>query len=678
MTQDNRIKKWSNLLLDKLLEYRQANPGFTFAVRQVNRNQRLDKGYWFQGDENYIFVGFTARGDASNKTRSVGLAFTDITPSKANCWLEIVFKTEPRKDVEQLYRDFIAGDSSYTTIDQPYYKDYKYFKGFPTSDPVENLERFLNEDWQKLSAEVKKRNLEEVFFVPEQDFLQHLNRIEVLRGRPLHRVEVQEAEVTHDAIPEVPRSEEANQLEIPVLIEEQEFMLLLLAESNSIPNNRIWRGEVEEYSPTPWVEFVEVNGTISNLKHAQQLDAFRDILFERLNDALRGLREEEMEGVEVTETGEISEQDRDLILDPYNPDDIKVRSGQFPVFQIFDMIKKKDIDLNPDFQRHLVWDMKRKSRLIESTLLGIPLPVFYFSQDKDGVFHVVDGLQRLTTIRDFMSNRFFLRNLEHLKMCEGRYFEVDENVKETKALERRFQRRIEQTQLSVNIIESSSPPKVKYDIFRRINEGGKPLNQQEIRNSLAKPHTRKLMRDMVYSEAFVLATNGNIDKMEPGISDQRMGAQEMTLRFVGFCLEKQGKSTYLGDMNSFLDDTLDKINAMSEKELNDLREQFLRAMRNCHHLFGQYCFRKCLSPHLLPGAPRQLINKSLFTTWSVATCDIPLKNVKKLDFGVFSKILANELDKKEEYYTVVTLRTNDRRYLESAFNITEQLITENI
>ncbi|MDP1817539.1 MAG: DUF262 domain-containing protein, partial [Leadbetterella sp.] len=331
------------------------------------------------------------------------------------------------------------------------------------------------------------------------------------------------------------------------------------------------------------------------------------------------------------------------------------------------MIKKKDIDLNPDFQRHLVWNMKQKSRLIESTLLGIPLPVFYFSQDKDGVFHVVDGLQRLTTIRDFMSNKFYLRNLEHLKMCDGRYFLPDENVSDNKALERRFQRRIEQTQLIVNIIESSSPPKVKYDIFKRINEGGKPLNQQEIRNSLAKPHTRKLMRDLAYSEEFIRATGGDIAKKEPGVSDQRMGAQELVLRFAGFYLWKRNASSYQGDMNSFLDDTLDKLNAMSDRDTDVIREHFLRAMKNCYHLFGQYCFRKCLSQHLMPNASRQLINKSLFTTWSVSTSSISSNALEKIKFQDFSIVLANELEKNEDYFSSVSYKTNDRLYLERAF-----------
>lgn len=678
MTQDTLIKKWSNLLLDKLLEYRKKSRGFTFAVRQVNRYQRLDKGYWFQGDENYIFVGFTARGDESNKTRSVGLVFTNIQASKADCWVEIVFKTEPRKDLEHLYRDFIIAHPDFETVDQPYYKDYKYFKHYSKADPVKNLERFLSEDWKDLSDEVKKRGLGNIFFVPEQDFRQHLARIEALRGQP-RQIQTNESELLYDILLEPTYPEEGGQLDIPVLIGEQEVILSLREEIRQpLAKEHLWHGEVENHSPTAWAQFVEINGTVSSLKHSEQLAPFQSILLERLGDALRSLREVELTGVEVTETEEISTQDFDQILDPYNPDDIKVKPAQFPVFQIFDMIKKEDIDLNPDFQRHLVWNMKQKSRLIESTLLGIPLPVFYFSQDKDGVFHVVDGLQRLTTIRDFMDNKFFLRNLEHLKMCEGRYFLADGSVTENKALERRFQRRIEQTQLIVNIIESSSPPKVKYDIFKRINEGGKPLNQQEIRNSLAKPSTRKLLRDLAYSDEFIKATGGNSTKKESGVSDQRMGAQELVLRFAGFYLLKQGKSTYQGDMNSFLDDTLDKLNAMSEQEYGRIREHFLRAMDNCYHLFGQYCFRKCLSPHLKSNAPKQLVNKSIFTTWSVSTSSLNSSKIKKMKFEDFSKTLAKELDKKEEYYISVSYKTNDRLYLEKAFGITEQLIKENL
>lgn len=678
MTQDARIKKWSNLLLDKLLEYRAANPIFTFAVRQVNRFQRLDKGYWFQGDENYIFVGFTARQDETNKTRSVGLVFSNIEAGKADCWIEIVFKSETNKDFEHLYREFIISHPGFETVDQPFYKDYKYIKHYPKGNPVENLERFLQNEWNDLSSEVRKRGLGDAFFVPEQDFIQHLNRIEKLRGVPIHPTQVREPEMTYNEVQAPLHAGEGVQLEVPVLIGEQEYTLILQEEAYPSNNGRLWRGEVEDYSPTTWVQFVEVNGVVSNLENSEQLNSFRDILFERLTDSLRELREVEMEGVEATESEVVSENDKSLITDPYNPDDIKVKSAQFPIFQIFDMIKKQDIDLNPDFQRHLVWNMKQKSRLIESTLLGIPLPVFYFSQDKDGVFHVVDGLQRLSTIRDFMSNKFYLRNLEHLGMCDGRYFSTEGGIPEKKALERRFQRRIEQTQLIVNIIESSSPPKVKYDIFKRINEGGKPLNQQEIRNSLAKTHTRKLLRELAYSNEFIKATGGDTAKKEPGVIDQRMGAQELVLRFIGFYFWKRGALTYQGDMNSFLDDTLDKLNALQERETAVIGEQFLRAMDNCYHLFGRYCFRKCLLQHLKPNAPKQLINKSLFTTWSVCACSISSDRVNKIRIEAFAEVLAKELDQNKDYYSAVSYKTNDRQYLEKAFAITEKLINEHL
>lgn len=646
MTQDKLIRKWSNALLDRLLEHRAANPGFTFAIRQVNRYGRLNKGYWFQGDENYIFVGFTDRGDESNKTRSVGLVFSNLSTSKADCWVEIVFKTEPLEELVTLYRQFMEKSGGFETIDQPSYQDYKFVKHYLQDDPLKNLDRFLTQDWEMLSAAVRKSGLEEIFFVPEQEFLRHLNRIETIRGRPLHSRDTQGVDLKSDPEFMLDSNYLRSQLEVPVIIGEQEYTLLLEEVENPSSNARRWKGEVDDFSPLCSVEFLEVDGVVTNLKHSDPLNSFREILYERLNDAIKDLREAESEGVEPTETDEISEQDRAKILDPYNPDEIKVRPSQFPIFQMFDMIKKQDIDLNPDFQRHLVWDMKRKSRLIESILLGIPLPVFYFSQNKEGVFHVVDGLQRLTTIRDFMTNKFYLRRLEHLDMCDGKYFGADDKISQNKALERRFQRRIEQTQLSVNIIESSSPPKVKYDIFKRINEGGKPLNQQEIRNSLAKPHTRKLMKDLAYSKEFILATGGNIDKNIPGVSDQRMGAQEMVLRFAGFYLVKRSMATYLGDMNGFLDDTLDKLNALPEKELDSIRVSFLRGMVNCYHLFGQYCFRKCLTPHLRPNASKQLINKSLFTTWSVEMAEISSERVKKIPFESFQRFWQKNWIKK--------------------------------
>lgn len=437
-----------------------------------------------------------------------------------------------------------------------------------------------------------------------------------------------------------------------------------------------WRGELPGLPGAPWVAFTEVDGTVQDVELSPQIANPKEQVYERVVLALEKVRETEAEGFETDETTE--EADAQAIVNPYNPDDIKVRRDIFPVSQIYDMIEnQEDIDLNPDFQRHLVWDAKRKSRLIESILLGIPLPVFYFSQDNDGLYHVVDGLQRLSTIRDFMSNRFPLKSLEHLKKYENLYYKATDSIKAEKALERRFQRRIEQTQLNVNVIEASSPPKVKYDIFRRINEGGRPLNQQEIRNCLAKTHVRKFLRNAVALPSFVQATGGTLDKdkKELGISDQRMGAQELVLRFAGFLLPRQdGMPSYAGNMNDFLDEVLELLNRMRARETDQLLSTFDRAMQNCYHAFGRFCFRKYLPENLQAQASRQLFNKSLYVTWSVVLEPYETGVFRdKVAFESFAHLLASALKEDEEYYRVVTNKTSDRSSLQKAFQKAEAL-----
>ena len=152
-------------------------------------------------------------------------------------------------------------------------------------------------------------------------------------------------------------------------------------------------------------------------------------------------------GIEPTTENEtiISKQE----IRPYNPDLIRVDTKQFTIHQIFKLIQDGDIDFSPDFQRHFVWkELEKKSRLIESIMLRIPLPVFYFAQDDQGKFQIVDGLQRLTVIRDFLNNKFKLKHLEYLKDSEDRFFSLKEKKE---PIEQKYVRRIEQATLTINI-----------------------------------------------------------------------------------------------------------------------------------------------------------------------------------------------------------------------------------
>ena len=161
---------------------------------------------------------------------------------------------------------------------------------------------------------------------------------------------------------------------------------------------------------------------------------------------------------------------------PFNPEHIKVRTVHRVVELITSRIAHGEIELAPDFQRMAgVWDDKRKSRLIESLLLRIPIPVFYVAADKDDRWSVVDGLQRTSTIYDFIEDKFSLRRLEYLTKLNGQTFSN---------LPRPMQRRIRETELIINVIEPGTPQEVMFNIFRRINTGGVTLNGQEIRNAL--------------------------------------------------------------------------------------------------------------------------------------------------------------------------------------------------
>lgn len=201
----------------------------------------------------------------------------------------------------------------------------------------------------------------------------------------------------------------------------------------------------------------------------------------------------------------------DALKPGYGPDDIFVENKPFSLKQFNDLIEDGDIEMAPDFQRNFIWDETRQSRLIESLLLGLPLPSIYLSQYDDGRLTIVDGLQRIMTIRRFLDDKLKLSNLEYLEDCNGMNYSL---LKEHYSPLR--MRRFGQTQIMCFVIDYRSPNKLKFDLFRRLNTGGKPLNNQEIRNCLSRAELRNTLKRMVSTDAFKKATGGSVkdDRMD--------------------------------------------------------------------------------------------------------------------------------------------------------------------
>lgn len=417
-----------------------------------------------------------------------------------------------------------------------------------------------------------------------------------------------------------------------------------------------------------WLEVRLENNSFYILNKNEEIIEDEDLLKIKLDKLLLEVIEAEQSGTENTESDFSDE------ISPFNPEDIKVHAKQFSLRLITDMIDDGDIDLAPDFQRHFVWNNNQKSKLIESILLRIPLPMFYFSEDDEGRITIVDGLQRLTTIKDFIENKFPLKDLEYLnESCSGRYYR-DEDKKV--GLDAKFLRWFNQTQFSVNVIDPSSPPKVKYDIFRRINTGGKPLNNQEIRNCLAGTNLRDLLNAMISLPEFKTATDFSI-------KPTRMDDQEIALRFIMFyeLLEKNGNiAEYNGYMDSSLDDLTEELTKYKKENLEKYITLFSNAMKNAEYLFGKkYAFRKVRTHDLAPFASKQLINKALFVSWSVCLANYKPEEIQKNNNERALLVpLASEIESNFDLLNYLSYGTNGRNNLLYVFGSVENLIQNNL
>lgn len=325
-----------------------------------------------------------------------------------------------------------------------------------------------------------------------------------------------------------------------------------------------------------------------------------------IEDRLLGLYEDfveaKTEGIELSD--DIEEYIDHKEKPGYGPDDIYVENKPFSIATLMELIKDGDLEVAPNFQRHFVWDKTRQSKLIESILLGLPLPSIYLSQYSDGKLTIVDGLQRIQTIHNFMTDNLVLCNMEYFKDCNGKKYSQLKTV-----LPLLQYRKFRQTQIMCFVIDYRSPNGLKYDLFRRLNSGGKALNDQEIRNCLSRPPLQKLLKDMIESDEFKKATNNSL-------KDTRMAAQESALRFMYFYdqySEANPLGDYTGEMSECLDSYVEILNSRSEQDLMKYLEIFKKSMELAFDLFGSNSFRKVV----LKGNKKFAINKSLMLAMSV-------------------------------------------------------------
>lgn len=335
---------------------------------------------------------------------------------------------------------------------------------------------------------------------------------------------------------------------------------------------------------------------------------------------------------------------------PWDPTKIRVTPRNFSLRNIVDFVDDGTLELFPDFQRNKVWGPGQRSRLIESILLQIPLPAFYFVEERDLQLRVVDGLQRLSTIYDFMrGDSFKLTDLEFLADVEGQRFGE---------LGLAAQRRINTSQITVNVVDPTTPNGVKFNIYKRINTGGSPLTLQEIRHCMADNRSRNFLKLLTHLSEFELAINS-------ATLGKRMADRELALRFCAFA--HGGYERYRGSkgMDEFLDEmseTLGNPAKITDAQLESLQESFRSALANCATVFGKHAFRKWP----LRSTTVNPLNRTLFETWTYALRDVPTSAVRPRREKI--ALAAQDLMTNDQaYIQSITAATGDPNKLEYRF-----------
>lgn len=274
-------------------------------------------------------------------------------------------------------------------------------------------------------------------------------------------------------------------------------------------------------------------------------------------------------------------------------------------------LENHEINMTPGFQRHGVWTKEQQSRLIESLILKIPIPTFYFHAVDEGEWIVIDGLQRMTAFRNFLVGK---ENEDGTKIKEafcGLEYMEDFNGKTFDDLPRQYIRRIKETPIVVYIVEKGTPEGVVYNIFERINTGGVKLEKQEIRHAMYSGKATALLERLAESALFIQAT-------QHAISPERMEDREYVNRFIAFT-ELDYQSEYEGNVDDFLRKALKIVNQYEDRDIARIEQNFYRVMRACRDIFGKYAFRKYNNDTLRRGP----INKALFESWGVVLSNLP-------------------------------------------------------
>lgn len=342
-------------------------------------------------------------------------------------------------------------------------------------------------------------------------------------------------------------------------------------------------------------------------------------------------------GDESAPSPEIPKEQRNLRTQPYDKS----------VSDLVSMMHDKDIILDPDYQRNYIWDNKKSSLLIESILLNVPIPVIYVSQDEEDRWVVIDGLQRLNTLRRFYDNEFKLTGLEVLPELNKLQFST---------LNPKAKRMFNNGIIRIISILAESHPEIKYDIFERLNGGAILLNSQELRNCLYRGSFNNLLKKLRKYNLFLKC----IGLKKP---HKRFYDAELILRYLAlsdaYDVKKGKVMGYSSKMKTFLNNYMKVNQNVSKKELDALEDKFVRTIEKVSIVFGEPAFRR-----IYPGGKKDnRLNRALMDAVMIGFEHISLLDIKRSRKKIM-KLYRELPDRDTVFNDAIIAGTSDTKKIE--------------
>ncbi len=229
--------------------------------------------------------------------------------------------------------------------------------------------------------------------------------------------------------------------------------------------------------------------------------------------------------------------------------------------------------IDPEWQRQYVWDRRRASKLIESILIDVPIPVIYLAKNVEGKYEVIDGLQRLTSVFRYFDGEYSLNGLEIVRGLNKKYY---------KELPEKEQNKLNDYTLRTFELAEKTPKDLMFLIFERLNTGGIALNDMEIRNSLFRGALNQLIKDLATDPNFKDALN------QPKL-ERRMQDRALVLRFLAFYERTHLKLR--NGLKRFLNEFLETYRNPLPSKIREFEDQFRKSMKAAATIFGDNAFR---------------------------------------------------------------------------------------